>query len=334
MTNPTENTEPAVSVIMSVYDGERYLARAIESILDQTHTDFEFVIVNDGSTDSSEAIIKSYDDSRIKYLKNPENIGLARSLNVGLQNSIAPLVARQDADDVSYPDRLQNQLNLFANRPEIDGAGTNWKIIDLNDDIVGTIEVPVYQQETESVQAQQYIKPPHGSWLFRRKALLEVDGYDERFRLTQDLDLFFRLIKSGHRLGLVKEVMYEYRVLPEQLKKKLDTQQRFSELAYRRYYSETDEIDVPESLSNPGGRIAETSNQTEPDSSYWYQLALLAAQHGSLLTALKLTLRTLQQPFTISTVKAAVKVPIYMIRRGTRRLFNRTEISRDHNFAR
>ena len=98
---------PKVSVLMSVYNGERYLREAVESILNQTFTDFEFIIIDDGSTDSSRAILASFDDPRIVLLQNETNIGLTRSLNEGLSLARGKYIARQDADDASLLERLE-----------------------------------------------------------------------------------------------------------------------------------------------------------------------------------------------------------------------------------
>src|SRR3990170_6306785 len=101
---------PEITVLMSVYNGERFLREAIESILNQTYRDFEFLIINDGSTDSSREIILSYNDPRIRLIDNELNIGLTRSLNKGLRLARGKYIARQDADDISFRKRLEKQV--------------------------------------------------------------------------------------------------------------------------------------------------------------------------------------------------------------------------------
>jgi glycosyltransferase involved in cell wall biosynthesis len=120
---------PKLSVIMSVHNGEKYLREAIESILNQTFTDFKFIIINDGSTDNSLAIIRSYDDKRIRILNNGTNIGLTKSLNKALKQAKGKYIARQDADDVSLPDRFEAQLKYFVQYPEVALLGTSTYII-------------------------------------------------------------------------------------------------------------------------------------------------------------------------------------------------------------
>ncbi|GAG00685.1 unnamed protein product, partial [marine sediment metagenome] len=109
---------PKVTVLMSVYNGEKYLREAIDSILNQTFKDFEFLIVNDGSTDSSRDIVLSYNDPRIRLVDNEKNIGLTGSLNKGLRLAKGEYIARMDADDISTPDRLGKQVAYMNTHPE------------------------------------------------------------------------------------------------------------------------------------------------------------------------------------------------------------------------
>ena len=104
--------KPILTVLMPVYNSEKYLAEAIESILSQSYTDFEFLIINDGSTDRSETIIKSYNDKRIIYIKNKSNLGLIKTLNKGISLVKTKYLARMDSDDKSHPERLKKQIQL------------------------------------------------------------------------------------------------------------------------------------------------------------------------------------------------------------------------------
>ena len=112
MINSNENLS-LVSVIMPVYNGAMYLNEAITSILGQTYSNFEFIIINDGSTDRSEEIILSFSDSRIVYVKNPENYRLIKTLNLGFSMAKGRYIARMDADDISHPDRLLKQVDFW-----------------------------------------------------------------------------------------------------------------------------------------------------------------------------------------------------------------------------
>ena len=111
-------SEPLVSVLMPVYNGEAFLREAIESILNQSYQNFEFLIVNDGSSDQSEEIIKSYSDSRIKYICNPENLGLIATLNLGIELSQGAYIVRMDADDISLPQRIEKQVGWMEAHPD------------------------------------------------------------------------------------------------------------------------------------------------------------------------------------------------------------------------
>src|SRR5688572_21702961 len=120
---------PDVTVLMAVYNGERHVRAAIESVLSQTHRNFEFLIVDDGSTDRSAEIVSSCRDSRVRLVTMDRNAGLSTALNEGLRLAQAPLVARQDADDLSEPDRLERQLAVMAGRPDVALVGSQAVVI-------------------------------------------------------------------------------------------------------------------------------------------------------------------------------------------------------------
>ena len=113
------NKTPIISIVMPVYNGEKYLKEAIDSILNQTYKYFEFIIINDGSTDRSEEIILSYADSRIRYIKNETNLKLIKTLNKGIQLSEGEYIVRMDADDISLPNRLLLQIDFMQKNPNV-----------------------------------------------------------------------------------------------------------------------------------------------------------------------------------------------------------------------
>ncbi len=121
---------PRIDVIMSVYNGEKYLREAIESVLGQTYTNVKFIIVDDGSDDSSFDIINSFADERIKVIRNERTEGLTKSLNKALKAAEGKYVARQDADDTSLPSRFENQVDFLEKQPEVDVLGTGIILID------------------------------------------------------------------------------------------------------------------------------------------------------------------------------------------------------------
>jgi glycosyltransferase involved in cell wall biosynthesis len=115
---------PKVTVLMPVYNANKFLREAVESILKQSFTDFEFLIIDDGSTDDSQSIIRSYDDSRIKFVQNEKNIGVAATLNRGLDLAWTEYIARMDADDISLPSRLEKQIHFMEENPDVGISGT------------------------------------------------------------------------------------------------------------------------------------------------------------------------------------------------------------------
>src|SRR4029079_12299348 len=121
---------PRVTVLMSVYNGERFIEATVRSVLGQTFSEFEFLIVNDGSTDRTRELVASYNDPRVRLVDNNGNIGQTRSLNRGLRMAAGELIARQDSDDVSEPERLRKQVNFMDSHPEVALLGTWYTKID------------------------------------------------------------------------------------------------------------------------------------------------------------------------------------------------------------
>lgn len=201
--------QPVVSVVMAVHDGERFLREAVESVLGQSFTDFEFIIVNDGSKDASREILASYDDPRIRIIDNTENIGLTRSLNVGLTHVAGQFVARQDADDVSESERLERQLIFLRSHPEVGLVGTHLKVIDESG-----AELYCIARESNRDTLRHFVKGDsvlaHGTMMIRRSVLDQVGGYDEKIIKAQDYDLALRISEVSN-LGLVPEVLYRWR---------------------------------------------------------------------------------------------------------------------------
>ena len=129
--------EIKVTVLMSVYNGEKYLSQSVESILNQTYENFEFVIIDDGSTDNSYSILKQYASqySQIVLIKNEKNLGLTKSLNLGLKIAKGKYIGRQDADDVSHPERLEREIEFLEDHLDHAAVGTFVKILDKDGNI-------------------------------------------------------------------------------------------------------------------------------------------------------------------------------------------------------
>ncbi len=175
---------------MSVYNGEEHLREAVDSVIAQTFADFEFLIVDDGSTDQTREILESYDDARIRLIEQ-ENRGLVRSLNRALEEAKGEYVARMDADDVSLPERFSSQVAYLDEHPEVGILGTKVVYIDGTGEVVGAWEVPTLPGE---VGWQLFFGTclAHPSVMMRRELVLELGSYDGEAQHAEDYDLWAR----------------------------------------------------------------------------------------------------------------------------------------------
>jgi glycosyltransferase involved in cell wall biosynthesis len=203
--------DPVISVCMPVYNAERYVAEAVESILNQTFGDFEFLIVDDGSTDGSLEVLRDYAgrDRRIRLTSRP-NKGLVATLNELVEQSRGRLLARMDADDVALPERFARQVEYLRSHPECLVVGCRVWEIDPEGDTIG--EYPTLEDH-EAIDAFHFrIRGPaliHPSVMMRRDAVLVVGGY-RHFLIGEDVDLLLRLAERG-RLARVPEFLLNYR---------------------------------------------------------------------------------------------------------------------------
>lgn len=199
---------PHVTVLMSVYNSARYLAEAIDSILNQTFSDFEFIIVNDGSTDVSREIIQSYSDKRIRLIDNVINLGLPASLNKGMALSRGTYIARMDADDVALPNRLSSQIDFMGYAQNVDICGSWYEFFG---DWEKVVKPPVDHQD---IKGTLFFKNciAH-STVCIRKSSFEKSGlsYDEAYRYAQDYELWCRLVNSLVFANMPK-ILLKYRV--------------------------------------------------------------------------------------------------------------------------
>jgi len=202
-----------ISVIMSVYNAEKYLKKAIESILDQSFDDFEFIIIDDKSQDSSADIISRYSkkDQRIKYFKNRENKGLTFSLNKGLKLAHGDYIARMDADDISHPKRLEKQYTYLQKNNDIALLGTAAYNIDEKGEVISNRNVPLsFEEIKENIKMVNPII--HPSVMFRKKDIIDIGCYNEKYTKVQDYELWFRAIANGLKAENLEEQLLYYRV--------------------------------------------------------------------------------------------------------------------------
>lgn len=205
----TKKSSPLVSVVMSVYNGEQYLREAIDSILNQTFTDFEFIIINDGSTDSTLRIIKSYKDPRIVLISR-ENKGLVASLNEGIEKARGEYIARQDADDKSDKLRLELQSRYLQQHREFVLVGTWIKIIDNESSVRGVHRL--YMEDVD-IKRELLIRSPfaHGSVMMVKSKLPARDSiYQDRFYPAEDYALWSELSTNGLMYNFARP-LYSYR---------------------------------------------------------------------------------------------------------------------------
>ena len=221
---------PAITVAMSVYNGERFLASAIESVLAQTFTDFEFLILDDGSSDGSRSIVEGFarKDSRIRPIVR-ENRGLIASLNQLLNESRAPLVARMDADDICQPTRFSRQIAFLADNPDHGVVGTWCEDIDeAGGPWVGSATAPQqFVSHEDFLRAVETGSPLlcHPSVVFLRDLVLGVGGYHAAFKHCEDLDLWLRLA-AVTRLANIPEPLIRYRHYADQVSSRHATEQQ------------------------------------------------------------------------------------------------------------
>jgi glycosyltransferase involved in cell wall biosynthesis len=227
-----------VSVVTAVYNGARFLRESIDSILAQTCDDFEFIIVDDGSTDDTRAVLDCYTDARIVRLRNERNIGLTRSLNRGLALARGSFVARHDADDVGRRHRLEAQLQFFEGHRDVGLLGAAYDVIDAMCHHVASYTPP---QCDTAIRWQQLFHNAfcHSTVMFRRDLLTEdVPGYDERIRCAQDYALWSHLLQYTRGANLAESlVCYRTHDGAIAATHRIEQQRTASEIAARNMHS-------------------------------------------------------------------------------------------------
>jgi len=231
-------TDPKVTVLMPVYNGETYLNEAIESVLEQTFTAFEFLIINDGSTDRSVKIIESYDDSRIRLVHNETNLKLISTLNKGLDLARGEYIARMDADDVMLPQRLEKQTQYLDANPQIRVVGSWWKNVDEHGKSLGYTRVPTEDYACAFMIFEKGEGPVGHPCVMYRTEIIRQLGYRSEYVDTEDTDLWFRVISLGHKISNIPEVLMLYRVHDEQICQKSRVQSQAHDRALSNFLSE------------------------------------------------------------------------------------------------
>jgi glycosyltransferase involved in cell wall biosynthesis len=201
-------TSPLLSVLMPVYNAERYVAQAVESILDQTFQDFEFLIMDDGSTDRSLSILKRYAarDARI-HLVSRSNAGYVSALNEMLLQAQGRYIARMDADDVALPDRFKHQVSFLQQHPDVVCVGGAFELIDHKGRFLVALKIGTTDAEIQQAALAGHGSICHPTAMMRRSALLKIGGYDETLMPAEDVDLWLKLGEVGQLANLEKPVL-------------------------------------------------------------------------------------------------------------------------------
>lgn len=200
---------PRITVLMSVYNGDEYLRESIESILNQTFYDFEFLIISEYDTsDESLAIIQSYSDERIRHIHNTTHLGLVKSLNRGLKEAKGKYVARMDADDISFRDRLKLQFDFIETNPRLAVVGGAVVQIDEIGRKHNTIKYPQKDKQVKEKLFNGWCCFAHSTVLIRKEFVCLVGGYRNCFNLAEDYDLWLRLADSYELVNISRPVLY------------------------------------------------------------------------------------------------------------------------------
>lgn len=200
---------PKISVILPVYNCEKYLKQSIESVLTQTFTDFELIIINDGSIDGSEGIIKSFSDERIVYVKNETNLKLIASLNKGIKIARGEYIARMDADDISHKDRFACQFKYLEQHKDIGICSTWARIIDNDGKVTGRIKNPTSPNIIDC--SLLFTCPLLHPSIMGRSDVFKQFRYSKEALHIEDMELWSRMSINGVRMANISKYLINYR---------------------------------------------------------------------------------------------------------------------------
>lgn len=231
-----------ITVLMPVYNSEKYLKDSIESILNQTYDDFDFLIINDGSTDSSEDIILSYKDKRIIYKKNIENLGLIKTLNYGIKLISTKYIVRMDSDDISYAKRFEKQLKYMEENPDIAVLGTS--ILIFNDKKVIRKHIVNTHHKTIKTELLFYSALMSPTVIIRKAILDENDFvYNDEHEAAEDFGLWQK-ISFKYKLSNLSEVLLKYRInqsgITINAEKNIEKRDRIHSIIYKQGFESLD----------------------------------------------------------------------------------------------
>jgi len=279
---------PAVSVLLPVFNGIRHLREAVDSILGQTFRDFEFIIIDDGSTDASADVLRQYAkaDSRIRFVSRP-NKGLTVTLNEGVGMASAPLLARMDADDIALPQRLEKQTAYMQKHSDCVLLGSAVTLIDPEGLSIRQMCSEQTHKEIDHAHLNRGWPIVHPAVMMRTAAIRQVGGYRDQYDTLEDLDLFLRLAEIG-KLANLPDVLLKYR-------------QHFSSVTHRKYEQQMKirQAIFDETYARRGIAAPPPVAATNSGPRHWYQQhrswAWAALKAGNVATARKHALATVRQ---------------------------------------
>jgi glycosyltransferase involved in cell wall biosynthesis len=187
---------PEITVLMPAYNAAKYISAAIISVLKQSFSNFELLIINDGSSDETEHIARSFHDERIRIINQPHQ-GIAAALNLGLLNAAAALIARFDADDTCYPDRLQQQYDFFNSNPEYVLTGSDVDYTDQNGEHLYSYSNIGHTHEEIMERINSFCPFIHSSVMYKKDTALQLGGYDAKAHSFEDYRLWIKFIRAG-----------------------------------------------------------------------------------------------------------------------------------------
>ncbi len=232
-------SNPKVSVVLPTYNRAQYLDRAISSVLNQSYSDFELIIVDDASTDDTEKVVRSFKDDRIRYIRNTKNLGGAEARNIGISMSKGKFIAFQDSDDYWLPDKLEIQMKAFEEaEPDVAVVYTAFKKKTGNREII--IPPPEVKKKEGYIYKEllyhvNFIGTPTA--VVRKKVLQEIGGFDKRFPRLQDWDLFLRIAKK-YKFKFINKPLLEAYHVPGSISTDVDSLIKALRLLIGKHYEE------------------------------------------------------------------------------------------------
>lgn len=286
---------------MTVYNAESFLKESIDSILRQNYTDFEFLIINDGSSDGSKEIIEHYAsiDKRIRAI-HQKNHGLVYSLNKGIKMASGTYIARTDADDVCMDNRLLNQVEFLEANPEVVLLGGGFEIIDQEGYYMETVHPPTQDRD---IRRTLLLRNPfgHASVMFRKTAVEKAGLYSDKFGPTEDYELWIRMSKQG-KLAALSRPVYRYRINREGISFNSNgTQSEYAILHGKKLWAQSPPKILRRSeLRRQFRRYIKNSNRPPYGNAVAYQYLSDNAQIGFKMIRNKMVVSGIRQLFAVA----------------------------------